>query len=202
MSKQAGWAAFGVIAVTGLVIASCAIASSADSPREFIGKKYDCDADPTSNDRATCEASGSPDSVSDAISADTYPVDSETASGNVSSYECDDDYGYGSDTDDPFADESDDPLADETTDSYTDSYSSNSELCSEADLPYDEQTVYMQYEDDIVVVSKSNTGSTVDVYDYDDGYRSHSSHFAVFGWSSSGGGRSGGGWGGGFGGGK
>lgn len=193
MSTQAGWAAFGVIAVTGLVIAGCAIASSSESPREFIGKKYDCDFDPTSNDRASCEATGSPDSVSDEISADTYPVDSETASGNVSSYECDDDGLYDTETDDPFADET-------TEDTYG---GSSSDLCDESDLGYDEQTVYMQYEDDIVVVTKSDSGSTVDVYDYEDGYRSHSSHFAVFGWSSTGGGSSrGGGYGGGFGGGK
>lgn len=190
MSKQAGWAAFGVIAVTGLLIASCAIASSSESPREFIGKKYDCDSDPTEQDRATCAATGTPDSVSDAISADTYPVDSKTAGDNVSSYECDDTGSYGDDTSDPFAEES-------TDDSYT---GSNSDLCAEADLSYDEQTVYMQYEDDIVVVAKSDSGSTVDVYDYDDGYRSHSSYFAVFGWSSTSPSSSRGG--GGFGGGK
>lgn len=195
MSKQAGWAAFGVIAVTGLLIASCAIAASADSPRKYIGKSYDCDNDPTDNDRATCSATGSPRDVSREISRDTYPVDTESASSNVSSYECDDGVG----ADDPFGDSSDDPFGDDSGSGSR--YGGSSELCDEADLDYDQQTVYMQYEDDLVVVSQSaDGGATVDVYDYESGYRSHSSFFAVFGWSSTSPSSSRGGFGGGFGG--
>ena len=156
MSKPSGWLAFGIIAVVGVVVASCAISSTSASPREYIGKSYDCDADPTEVDRATCGASGSPSSVASDISADTSPVDQGRAADDVSTYDCDNEYS--------------------TTDD---------ELCNEADKPYEDQTVYMQYEDDIVVVSDDGSGCTVDVYDYDEGYRSHGAFFAAFGWSSS-----------------
>lgn len=159
-SKASGWAVFGVIAVTGVVIASCAIASSSASPRKFIGKNYSCDVDPTEHDTASCDDSDSPANVATAIAADTQPVDTQRPADNVSSVQCDD------------------------TTTADSEYGPDADLCADADLPRDDQTVYMQYEDDLVVVSKADTGCTVDVYDYDEGYRRHGAFFAVVGWTS------------------
>ncbi|HIV58859.1 MAG TPA: DUF4247 domain-containing protein [Candidatus Stackebrandtia faecavium] len=63
---------------------------------------------------------------------------------------------------------------------------------------------FLQYDKEIVAISDRGGKTEVEIDDYDDAYRRHSSHIAFFGWSSTGPRSShGGGYGGGgFGGGK